>query len=569
MRRLRRVLLLLFVLVLCILVVRAWLPERGVPESGFLLLSIGGRYTESPPSDRLSRLVRGPQRTVLELLATLRKASKDERVKGVVLRVTALEVGWAKAQDMRDALGEFRASGKRLVAYLEHELTSGNLEYYVASAAERVFLPPDATNPLTGLLSQFYFLGGVWEKLDVEMQVEKIREYKTAGDMLVNRSMSGAHREMANSLLDSIDQQFVRGIADARALQPAVVKAVIDDCPIQPQAFVAAGLSDGVRFLDELREELIGASGKFLDADEYEAPQQSAWLDPQPSIAVVYASGPIQLDEGGGDGSLIRDFVAAKTLVTALEEAADDDDVAAIVLRVDSPGGSALASDLIWRAVRKATAKKPVVVSMSDVAASGGYYIAAAGSRIVAQPGTLTGSIGVVVAKPNVSGLLARLGITTETLTRGKFARLEDPLSTLTDEERARVVSTIEHVYDLFLERVAEGRKLSKAQADEIGRGRVWTGAQAQERGLVDEMGGFMRAVDRAKELAGIAREREARLVFFPKHKGLLQRLAEYAGASASTALPRAWRNAARLLAPLEFADGTVLTLMPEAIEIR
>jgi protease-4 len=560
-------LVLLFLVLVAGLFGRAWLTAGRVPASSVLLFDLGGAYAEAPPADGLGRVFRRREHTMWELLDIIREASRDPRITALVLRVTPLQIGWAKAQEIRDALSAFKASGKRLVAYLEQEISSGNLEYYVASVAHEVYLPPSATAPLSGLLSQFFFLGGVWDKLDVEMQVEKIREYKTAGDVLANKSMSAAHREMANSLLDSINEQLIAGIAGGRDLDVAAVRHAIDACPIDPQAFAERGLSDGVRFLDEIRTAMVGRDGRFLGAAEYQPRRVTFPVDRRPEVAVIYAAGPIHTGEGGG--AIGSDSVGANTVVDAFEKAAADDDVRAIVLRVDSPGGSALASDLIWRATQPAQARKPVIVSMSDVAASGGYYIAAGANKIVAQPGTLTGSIGVVMAKPNVKGFLAKLGVTTETLTRGKYARLEDTTSSLTPDERAKVIEAMEHIYDVFVERVAAGRQLSREQVHEVGRGRVWTGEQAKERGLVDEIGGFTRAIELAKQVAGLPLDQEAKLVFYPRRKSLFERAVQYLDARSTVSLPAEWYRAAATLVPLTFPDGSILTLMGEVIEIR
>ncbi|HUI27981.1 MAG TPA: signal peptide peptidase SppA, partial [Candidatus Kryptonia bacterium] len=451
----------------------------------------------------------------------------------------------------------------------EQEAASGNIEYYVASAADQVYLPPNGSAPLTGLLSQFIFLGGVWEKLDIDMQVEKIREYKTAGDMIANKSMTPAHREMANSLLDSINGQFVGGIATARGLDAASVQATIDNCPITPAAFAASGLSDGVKFVDEVQTDLLGPSRKFVKADDYHPPR-GQWIavDTRPQLAVIYAVGPIH--SGESSGSVGGDSVGADTLIEAFDKAASDDDVRAIVFRIDSPGGSALASDLIWRATQRARAKKPVIVSMSDVAGSGGYYIAAGGTQIVADPATLTGSIGVVLAKPNISGLLKKLGINTETITRGKYARIEDTTTSMTPAERAKVVGAMQHIYDVFVERVATGRKLTNERVNQIGRGRVWTGAQAKDNGLVDELGGFTRAVEVAKVAAGLSADQDVRLTFYPRPKGALERLAQYTETRSTWAIPSAWQRIISTVLPsVSFPDGAILALMGEVIDIH
>ncbi len=571
-RRARRLLVGLIIVAVGVWLIRSWLAGPSVPEGSYLLLDIEGAYSERPPDELAARLLGERRIALIDLLLLIRDASEDTRVDGMVIRVRRLDIGWAKAQDIRDALLAFRATGKPLRAYLERDFYGGSLEYYVASAAEKIYVPPGAAAPLNGLLAEYVFLGGVWEKLDVDMQVVKIREYKTAGDMLVNKEMSPHHREMANSLLDSLYGQLVGGIATARDLQPDVVQAVINTAPATPSELVGQGLTDGTKFLGELRAELVGADGKFLDAAEYQInrrPLPNEGEAPEHRIGVVYGVGQMVTGESrsGPMGDSIS--VGSDTMAEAFREATADEAVKAIVFRVDSPGGSALASDQIWHTTQEARSVKPVIVSMSDVAGSGGYYVAAGATRIIAQPGTLTGSIGVVVAKPNISGFLGMLGINTESLARGELAQMTSLTQSFNSAELTRVTETMNHVYDLFVGRVAEGRSLDRERVDQIGRGRVWTGEQAQAKGLVDELGGFMVAINAAKMAAGIPVEGKVDLVFYPRPRSLIERLVELLEARAVGDTPAWWRRVRAGLAAYDFPAGSVLTLMPQEIEIR
>jgi protease IV len=565
-RRSRYILILLALVVVGGLVVRARLRRPTIPAGGYLVLEVGGGYLEAPPQDVLGRLLSRGERTLMDLLVMIRAAQRDERIKGLIVRVSVLDVGWAKVQDIRNALLEFKTSDKPLLALLENELSGANKEYYLASVADKIYLSPSGSTPLTGLAAQFLFLGGVWEKLDIQMDVEKVREYKTFGDMLANKKMTAAHREMANSLLDSIDAQFVDGVAAGRGLHAARVRALIDQCPISPREFEAAHLSDGTKYLQDLREEL-GEDAPLVEMKDYaQVDAKSLGIGVGPKFGVVYAVGGVTTGEGGTGAQ--GQMLGADSVSRALNDAADDDDVRAIVFRIDSPGGSALASDLIWRATQQARKKKPVIVSMSDVAGSGGYYIAAGASKIVAQPATMTGSIGVVVARPNIHGLLGKLGITTESLGRGKFAQLQDITTPLDPEGRQKIIAEMNHIYDVFVDRVASGRSMTTARVNDIGRGRVWTGAQAKENGLIDEIGGFMTALRVAKEATGIEASQEVELVFYPKAKGLLARVGELLNARAAIELPPSWQAVLRTIAS-PFEDGTLLTLMPMTIDVR
>jgi protease-4 len=370
----RRVLIALVLLVVAGLIGRAVVGRRGVPAQSWVLLDIEGSYGEDVPPDSLARLVGEHPISMLDLLLLIRDAGEDPRVAGLVVRIRPLAIGWAKAQDIRDALLHYRDSGKPLHAFLELELGGGSMEYYVASAAEHIEVPPGAAAPVTGLLAEFMFLGGVWDKLDIDMQVVKIREYKTFGDMLANKEMTPYHREMEDSLLDSMYGQLVDGIAAQRNLQPAAVRAAIDAGPATPSELQQAGLIDTSVYLDELQTQLTGPDGEFLKAEDY-APRRQPLPGRAPvqhRVALVYGVGPVTSGESRSSPFNGETTMGSDTLVEAFQDASRDDKIEAIVFRVDSPGGSALASDLIWRATRAAGAVKPVIVSMSDVAASGG-----------------------------------------------------------------------------------------------------------------------------------------------------------------------------------------------------
>jgi protease-4 len=370
---------------------------------------------------------------------------------------------------------------------------------------------------------------------------------------------------MANWLLDSIDEQFVTGLAEARDLEAQAVRELIDECPATPARYEEAGLSDGTKYLEALHDALGGDQVPLVDMETY-AEVDLSHRGAENQIAVVYAVGMIVNGESGM--SLSGQVLGANTLRQALDDATENESVKAVVLRVDSPGGSALASDLIWRATQSVRDVKPLIVSMSDVAGSGGYYISAGADRIVAQPGTFTGSIGVVFARPSIPRFLANLGVNTETITRGKFAYLDDFTTPLDPDGRAKLVTEMEHIYEQFVDRVAEGRTLSPTAVDEIGGGRVWTGAQAVEQKLVDKLGGLHDAIDEAKNAAGIEPEEEVDIVFYPKEKPLLARLAEILGGQASIRLPAPLERLAQIVAQ-PFPDGALLTLMPQLIEIR
>lgn len=566
-RRTRYILVLLILIVIGALVAHAVGRGPKIASGSYLVLAVGGAYSEAPPQDLLGRVLRHRERSFIDLLMMIRTAQVDQRITGLILKIEPLDIGWAKVQDIRDALVEFKKANKPLVALLQQEISGSNKEYYLGSSADRLYLAPGVTAPLTGLAAQFFFLGGVWDKLDVEMNVEKIAEYKTFGDMLANKQMTPAHREMANSLLDSINAQFVNGLARGRGLEPAAVQALIDECPVTPAAFEAAHLSDGTKYLQDLHDEIGGEQTPLVQSKDYaQVDPRSVGLDTGPKVAVVYAVGAITPGESGT--SVQGQILGANTITEALQQAADDDDVRAIIFRVDSPGGSALASDLVWRATQEARKKKPLIVSMSDVAGSGGYYIAAGATRILAQPATMTGSIGVVMARPNIQGLLGRLGITSETISRGKYAQLEDLTTPLSAEQRQKLIASMDQIYQVFVSRVAAGRGMSADRVNDIGRGRVWTGMQAKENGLVDELGGFLAAIQAAKQAANITPSSEVQLVYYPKAKSLFERVGQLFGADAVVELPPAWRRLLAAALP-PYDPGSLLTAMRESVNVR
>lgn len=569
MRKRRRLAFFLLVLV-GMLFLLARVTSRGptVEPGSYLLVDLRGAFPEAPPIDVVGRFFAPKGASLLDLLLSLRNAARDDRVAGVLLRVRRLDVGWGKAHEIRDAIAAFRKSGKPVVAVIEQEILASNKEYFVASAADRVHVSPVSSAPLVGLSAQFLFLGGLWDKLDVHMHVEQMREYKTMGDFLAGKQMTPAHREMADSLLDSLNERFIGAIASARDLDVDEVRTWIDAAPSSPEEFRRAGLSDGIQYLRTVHDSLGGEQAPLVPVEEYASVDAaSLGFAAGARIAVLYATGSIVAGESAGGPS--GENLGADTIAAALDEVAEDDDIAALVLRIDSPGGSALASDLIWRARRAVQERKPVVVSMSDVAASGGYYIAVGADRIFAQPTTLTGSIGVVVARPMLRGLLAKAGIHVESLSRGQLAHIDDLTVPLGEAGRAKLRSEVEHIYREFLDRVAAGRNTTAEAVDEVARGRVWTGEQALERGLVDELGGFWDAVAAAKQLAEIDAGEEVELVFFPKSKGFAEMLSDVFRVRPEASLPEPWARLAAQLGMTPFVPGTVLTLMPYAIDVR
>jgi len=516
-----------------------WSPDAGVdiePGSA-LVFTVEGQYMETVEPPLLARVLGGERKIFASLLSELHKAERDDRIDTVVLRIRNLEIGWAKAQEIRSAIAGLRAAGRKTIAYLELTSFAANVEYYVASAADEIVLSPAARAPAIGLAAEFMFLGGLWENIGVELEVERVGKYKSFADTFAAREMSEAHREMANSMLDSIDRQFIAGIAEGRGLTEDFVRRAIDSGAMTPDEMSALDLIDSSRFEDELLED-FDEEQVVYGRDYAGVSAASVGFDPVAEFALVYGSGSVITGEGQASRTGVP-VLASDTVSRALTDAAEDDSISAIIFRIDSPGGSALASDVVWRATQIARKNgKPLIVSFSDVAASGGYYVAAGADSIVASPGTITGSIGVVVLRPVLRGLFEKLDIGFETLTRGAHASIALATEPLSDATRGRLRAEVDSIYDLFVERVADGRKLTPERVNELGRGRVWTGAQALEHGLVDELGGLRAAARSAKVAAGLDPDADVALVPYPRPQPLAAQLNEVMrGVAASSAI--------------------------------
>jgi protease-4 len=427
-------------------------------------------------------------------------------------------------QEIRDAIARVRAKAKRVAVLLDVASFNATRELYLASAADFVYLVPGFVGPFSGIAGEYLFLGELMEKLGIRVEYERVGAYKSAPETLAEREMSAETRAMLDSLLDTLYQQIVVGVALGRGLGAEEVAALVDQAPAIPAAYLGAKLADGVASREEVVR-LLGEEGaEELSVESYVGvdPRELGLRD-GPAIALVFGEGTIvQTHDPRTFG---RELFAADRVSGALREAAEDAEIQAIVLRINSGGGSPLASDALWRAIREARRKKPVVVSLSDAAASGGYYVASAADAVVAEPATLTGSIGVFLLRPSVDGLYSKLGIRSELLTRGRQAGLSSSTGTLTAEQRELARALVTSLYDQFLARVAEGRGMGSEEVDAVGRGRVWLGETARTLGLVDEIGGLDTAVERAKREAGIADALDPARIVYPGPRSLSEQL--------------------------------------------
>ncbi|MEO5819411.1 MAG: signal peptide peptidase SppA [Vicinamibacteraceae bacterium] len=515
--------------------------RASVPSSTALVLRLDADLGEVEGSGLFDRFVEGPP-TVRALVAAIGRAKTDSRVKGLVLEPVGAAPFWARSQEIRDAILDFRKSGKKTIAFLEY---GGEQEYFLATACEKVTLLPSSVLDLKGLATYEVFLRGAFDKIGVTPDFIHIGDYKTAINAYTQRTFTPAHREMAESLNHDTFDQLVQAIAVARKKTPETIRALFDEGPFIAEDALAAGLVDALVYRDEVEEKMgLGDEDTTDFADYVRALSPSFSFSSRPKIAVIYAVGTIASGEGPSG-----DVAGSDTLVEYINQAADDRSVKAIVLRVDSPGGSSIASDVIWRALMLAREEKPLIVSMGDLAASGGYYIAMPGHVIVAQPGTLTGSIGIYTGKFAIGGTLEKLGASMEAVSEGKMAQMDSPARPFTAAERAKIEEQVQAFYEQFVTKVAEARKSTPEKIDAVAQGRVWTGRQAKKIGLVDELGGLNRAIAIARERAKIAVGADVELVIYPPRASLFDALSHPLGQTEESS---SLRSALALFAPAD-----------------
>jgi protease-4 len=546
------------------------ISRRGAPL--VLELDLTEPLAQGVPADPVSAFMQRRHARLKDVLEGLRKAAEDERVTRLVAKVGSSRIGFARAQELRDAVLAFRESGKATVAWAESfgEWSPGLGPYYLASAFDEIWLQPIGDVTFNGLALGTPFVRGALDRLDVEPQFGQRYEYKNAADMLLRSTFSDAHREALQQVATSVFDQVVSGVAHARGLPAERIRELADQAPICADDALAAGLVDRVGYRDELYAEVrkqAGDSAKLLYLTRYARPAVSV---PAPravrrprTVALIWGLGSI----GTGKSARRPDGqrMGSDTVTAAFRAAAADKHVEAIVFRVDSPGGSAVASDAIWREVGQARAAgKPVVVSMGDVAGSGGYYVAMGADAIVAEPATITGSIGVLAGKVVTDGLWNRLGITYDSVAIGSLARMFSTRTSYSPAERAALERWLDRIYEAFVGKVAAGRGMTRDDVHAVAKGRIWTGADAVERGLVDVLGGLDRAVEVATERAGIPAGAEVELVSYPAVSPLARvrapRSSESPGAADAT-MWAGWGSFAAVAARLGLPANGPLTM--------
>jgi protease-4 len=523
----RRTLVIVLVIVAFMGVV--WLFSRGpsIPSNSVLVLDLDGPIVEQRPPD-FSSLLFGSHVLVLhEITDALDQARDDSRIKGLVVRIAPLETGWGKLEEIRSHLLAFGASRKPSICYLGYD-GAENPEYYLATACDQVWLTPTNTLGVRGMMAEALFLRGSLDKLKIVPDMYHIAEYKAATNQYTEKKFTPAHREEVQSLLTSAYDRYITDGSSARHMAPEKFAALVTQGPFLPQEALKDKLVDRLGYWDEVQDYFSERTGEWSPEpfSHYRLGLSDGFGT---RIAVVYATGEIVSGDSqvtpGGSSLMGGDSVARD-----LRQARQDSSIKAIVLRVDSPGGSALASEVIRREVQLARKAKPVVVSMSDVAASGGYWISMSADKIVADPETITASIGVLSGKFNLSGLYQMLGLSTDYVATSDNATMYSDQQNFTPAQRLIVQKMLDDIYTNFTHGVAEGRKLPLSSVEKIARGRVWSGADAKQIGLVDDLGGLDRAIAVAKGLAHIPATQSVQIVRTPKPKTFFDLLLERAG---------------------------------------
>jgi protease-4 len=494
-----------------------------------LELDLTEPLVEGVPHDPVSA-VRARRRTALRtVLEGLSRAGRDPRVRALVVKLggSRSALAPARAQELRDAVREFRDHGKLAVAWAETfgELSKGSIPSYLATGCDEVWLQPSGDLCLTGVAAEVPFVREALDKAGITTQIAQRHEYKNASNPLTEQGFTPAHREATEHLVQSVTDQLVTGIAADRSLPVGEVRALLDRAPLSAAEALEAGLVDHLGYRDEVYaavRERVGPDAVLQYVGRYGRSKlaelsQRITRRPREALALVHLTGPIHLGRSGRQ-PFARGSAGSDTVIAALRSAAEARDIAAIVLRVTSPGGSYVASDAIWRQVALTRqAGKPVVVSMGDVAASGGYFVSMGADAIVAQPATVTGSIGVLSGKAVIDGLLDRIGIAHEGVAGARHGLMFSPLQAFTEDEWERLNAWLDRIYGDFVTKVADGRQLPVDHVSEIARGRVWTGADAKERGLVDELGGLGVAVELAKERIGLPPSAQPEVLVHPR----------------------------------------------------
>lgn len=579
--------LILFVLVALVVVAALavaglyWLGRESVPDRTLVEMDFHREITEYVPTgDPFAQLLNEKTPTTLRVVEALHQAAQDEHVVGLVARVGNPPLGLAQIEEIRDAVIAFRETGKPAVAWADSfgEFGPGNGGYYLATAFDEIYIQPSGDVGLTGLMLEGQFLRGTFDKLDMEPRMDHRYEYKNAKNIYTETEFTDAHEEAMRTLMSSIFEQIVGAIAEARELTEDEVRTLIDGGPIYGAEALEAGLVDKLLYRDEvyeaLREKVGEEEAEYLFLMKYRSRAGGPWSEGE-TIALIHGVGAVMRGSSGLD-PLFGQRMGSDTVTQAFRDAVADEDVRAILFRVDSPGGSYVASDSIWReVVRAREAGKPVIVSMGNVAGSGGYFVAMPADKIVAHPSTITASIGVLAGKVLDRGLWNKLGISFDEVHTSDSSTHFNARHDYTEGQWKRFQAWLDRVYEDFTTKVAEGRGLPKEKVLEIAKGRIWTGADALELGLVDELGGYDVALRLVREAAGLDDDADIHLKAFPRPQSPFEAFTSKGRESSEPAqalvatLMRVAQPAAEVARRLGLVDEPAATLAMPEVELQ
>jgi len=559
--------------------VRGMQPAAATLDRGTTLsIDLGRSFPEEPLYDMSSPFVDSSDVTFRDLLFSIRAAKEDHRVERLLLHVRGNGLGWANTFELRSSLIDFKSAGKPLIAFVEY---ASNRSYAIASAADEVYLHPRGTVDLRGVRAELTFVKGALDKLGVEAEFERFGEYKDGPDVYLRQDMSPESREALGAVVDTLHDALVTAVAEGRGMTVERAVQAMSEGPLTAEISQRLGLVDGLKYWDEVRDALTPADEEWRPmtiAGYRNARGSASAFSTQGRIAIIYGIGAI-VSGSSGEDSVFGRVMGADTIAGAFRAVREDDDIDAVVFRIDSPGGSDIASDVIWREAMLTHAEKPVVISMGNVAASGGYWIAMASDTIVAEETTITGSIGIYGGKFNLSGLYEKIGLSRDGISSAPSADFFSDNRRFTAEERRRFRGMLEDGYRAFLQRVSEARGKTIDEVDALARGRVWAGREALEHGLVDELGGLQRALAIAKEKAGFDSDDPFEIAVYPEKRNVFEALlsgfldARSAPRGLSQTVidqalhPRKLLESSRMLESL--LRGDTFAMMPFELELR
>ena len=541
--------------------------QPAVAADSVLVLALRGDVPEAAPVDfAIPFFQQQAAPTVRDIWTSLRQASHDARIKALVIEPSNVIAGWGRLQEIRQEILNFKQSGKPVYAFLE---AAGSREYYLASAADRIFLSPGDMLDVKGFLLEATYFKNALDKLGVQFEVDHIGRYKDAGDVFTKTGMSPETREVLGQVLDQIYNEFCTTVGQGRHKSSDQIKSLVDMGPFTAEQAKTNGLVDELGYPDETYAELKKKTG----LSEMNRVDIRTYFRAEPGhgdrVAVLVGDGEITQGEDSNTLSN-QSGIAARSFAKLIRQVRNDSGVKGVILRVNSPGGDSLASDVLLHELKLLSEAKPLVISMSDVAASGGYYIAMTGDPVIAYSNTITGSIGVLYVRPVLHGLLDKIGVQTDLLTRGKLAELDTVTEPLSEEGRQKLHESIQATYKLFVSKVATARKKAYDQIDPLAQGRVWMGTQARENGLIDQLGGFDQAVAMIRQKAHLSPTGDTNLVMFPPRRSLLDILANSSPDSLQDSF--AETKIRQLLPGLpsrQFLKGGMMRIVPYRVDIH